>query len=214
MELYHIHILGNHDEKYKPNNELIIDGNYNNNLYNMVVNAKYMVPAIDFKDLIVKMNIDVVENQVNLYDIVNEVSKYGTKEEKEKLLKYLHDVKDYSRVAQRELALEEYRKKYANDKPSRLHSLYAYKDNVEGYYYWLTNLSYTKADIYLIDVLDIPFKTNAGLLPIETLRSQDLNADCAVYFNPESSNKFIMPETTEYLIQGKVKILEKVEEIR
>ena len=44
MELYHIHLLGNHDRIYKENTEFVVDRNkFNNRMYNRVYNMNASV---------------------------------------------------------------------------------------------------------------------------------------------------------------------------
>ncbi|MBO5530134.1 MAG: DUF2441 domain-containing protein [Bacilli bacterium] len=113
-------------------------------------------------------------------------------------------------IFKRKLSIEEYRKEFESNKPSRLHCLYACKE--EGVNYWLDILNSKICDIYRIDTIDEPFRTNEQLLPEETSSFIESYNACKRYFNPRA--KDFNGISDEYLVQGKVKLLEKVYEIR
>ena len=110
----------------------------------------------------------------------------------------------------REMAMEEYRKENCINLPSRLHSLYACSE--EGIDFWATQIRDNDVDIYRIDVFDEPFLSNEALLPAEELCYGDKVKASYKYFKP--NKKDLNPITNEYLVQGKVKVLEKVKEIK
>ena len=70
MELYHIHVLGKHDELFK-NKEIIIDNNYNNELYERVMNSNYVVNTADYP---------VAVNAINYYNKEQGFKELGEKD--------------------------------------------------------------------------------------------------------------------------------------
>ena len=218
MELFHIHLLGMHDEDYKPNSEFIVNPNeFNNRLYNRVMYTSYSVPIDNYKNLVRIMNeinkslrIHMIKDFVNFSDILAMVDRFGTTEEKIHALEDAKKLMYKASFAKRELSIEDYRREYASDKPSRLHSLFACSE--EGLDYWSYQIIDKPADIVRIETLDEPFRTNEQLLPDEKssyIRSFENSEN---YFNPNKKN--LCAFTDEYLVQGKVKILEKIDEIK
>ena len=220
MELYHLHLLGNHDRLYRENSEFIIDKNkFNNRIYNRIYNANSTVEIKKYQRItdILKFYYincgygDFFENRLNLGEIINFILTQGyTKEE---LINILMDAKEMilaDGINLREMALEEYRKENCIELPSRMHSLFACTE--EGISFWSGALIDDDVEVYRIDVFDEPFLSNEYLLPDEELNYGDKIKASYKYFHP--SKKDLNPRTNEYLVQGKVKVLEKVAEIK
>ena len=218
MELYHIHILGDKTDKfYKPDNEIIINKDvFNNKLYDRVMNTKFVAERKNYSNifsLIDTMNYmygtPPIGESANMADVFKVIMNSGTNDEKIKALKDVEVfLRNYSYM-KREISIEEYRKEFEETKPSRLHCLYAC--NEEGIN-WLNTLKTDFCDIYRIDPIDEPFRTNEQLLPEETSSFIESYNACKRYFNPRK--KDFNGASDEYLVQGKVKLLEKVYEIR
>ena len=216
MELYHIHVLGKHDELFK-NKEIIIDNNYNNELYERVMNSNYVVNTSDYP---------VAVNAINYYNkeqgfkelgekdslslIISSIISNATSEEIKKALYDARELLHNASFMKRELSMEDYRRINEPKKPSRLHSFYACDDFSISY--WADIIRNGKAaDIYKIEPIDEPFKTNEQLMPLESASYIESYKEAKKYFNPTFEN--VTPKTNEYLIKGKVKILEKVFEM-
>ena len=220
MDLYHLHLLGVKDRLYKPNSELIVDPKkFNNRLYDRIYNSSVCVSGDVYKLYIQEIN-ELLHNKshmtlgdtVNLGEIINYLL-YKRGFIKDELIRILQDAQSMLLAAgtnYRELAMEEYRKENCPDKPSRLHSLYGCTE--EGTYFWINNIFDGDLDIYRIEPLEEPFVSNEALLPYEGLSFGDKVKASYKYFHP--SKKDLDGFTDEYLIQGKVKILEKVGEVR
>ena len=57
MELYHIHLLGNHDNLYKANKEFNINKNsFNNRLYDRVMNHNFGVSSDKYPEAVEALN--------------------------------------------------------------------------------------------------------------------------------------------------------------
>ncbi len=218
MELFHIHLLGKHDNIFKSN-EIIIDKNtYNNELYKRVMNNSFAVETKNYKNTVKAIN--YFNNQSgyaslgakeNISLILSGVINNGTNEEIRKALLDAQKILHNAAYMKRELSMEAYRNDNEPNKPSRLHSLYACDS--AGLNYWANGIIMNKeADIYAIECLDEPFKTNEQLLPPETSSYMESYYASKRYFNPKE--KDLNGITNEYLVQGKVKLLSKVYEIR
>ena len=217
MELYHIHVLGKHDNLFK-NKEIIINKDtYNNELYERVYNSNYAVDTRKYPNTVEAINyfncLSGFQNlglNENISLIISGVINNGTLEEKLQALRDASEILHNAAMMKRELSMEEYRRDNEPNKPSRLHSFYAC-DSV-GLSYWVDQLRGNKAaDVYVIDSIDEPFKTNEQLMPLENTNFIESYYASKNYFNPKE--KDLTGKTNEYLIQGKVKILEKVFEI-
>ena len=217
MELYHIHVLGKHDNLFK-NKEIIINKDtYNNEVYERVYNNSFKVDTRKYPNTVEAINyfncLSGFQNlglNENISLIISGVLNNGTLEEKLQALRDASEILHNAAMMKRELSMEEYRRDNEPNKPSRLHSFYAC-DSV-GLSYWVEQLRGNKAaDVYVIDSIDEPFKTNEQLMPLENTNFIESYYASKNYFNPKE--KDLTGKTNEYLIQGKVKILEKVFEI-
>ena len=219
MELYHIHLLGNHDRLYKEKSEFVIDRNkFNNRLYNRIYNMTANVDTDRYSRIMIIINtllrsngFQPFEEKVNLGEIISFISNQGC--EQEELFNILEDAKKIALdegINLREMAMEEYRKNNCDNLPSRLHSLFACTE--EGVNFWMNHIRDNSSDIYRIDVYDEPFVSNEVLLPSEKLSYGDKIDASYKYFHP--TKKDLNGVTDEYLVQGKVKIIEKVGSIR
>lgn len=217
MELYHIHVLGKHDNLFK-NKEIIINKDtYNNEVYERVYNNSFAVDTRNYPNTVEAINyfncLSGFQNlglNENISLIISGVLNNGTLEEKLQALRDASEILHNAAMMKRELSMEEYRRDNEPNKPSRLHSFYAC-DSV-GLSYWVEQLRGNKAaDVYVIDSIDEPFKTNEQLMPLENTNFIESYYASKNYFNPKE--KDLTGKTNEYLIQGKVKILEKVFEI-
>ena len=217
MELYHIHVLGKHDNLFK-NKEIIINKDtYNNEVYERVYNNSFAVDTRNYPNTVEAINyfncLSGFQNlglNENISLIISGVLNNGTLEEKLQALRDASEILHNAAMMKRELSMEEYRRDNEPNKPSRLHSFYAC-DSV-GLSYWVDQLRGNKAaDVYVIDSIDEPFKTNEQLMPLENTNFIESYYASKNYFNPKE--KDLTGKTNEYLIQGKVKILEKVFEI-
>ena len=219
MELYHLHLKGNYDRLYKEHSEFEIDKDkFNNRIYNRIyvmnatVDTNKYKPLVDvFNGCLKEIGAPTFDKRVNLGDLVGFIMMQGATNEE--LVSILKDAKTMiltEGINIREMAMEEYRKENCINLPSRLHSLYACSE--EGIEFWSNQIRDNDVDVYRIDVFDEPFLSNEILLPNEGLCYGDKVKESHNYFNPKK--KDLNPITNEYLVQGKVKIKEKVLEIK
>ena len=220
MELFHIHTYGNKDNLYVPGKEIIVNDNFNNRLYNMTYKNSYLAKREDFPFIF--SIIDQVHQYNNIYPVGEETSLSEVLEcfncisrsqvpieEILKLSKESFTMLRRADIAKREMAMEEYRKNSDRDKdkPSRIHAMYTC--NEEGLDYWINMIdNNNNIQVFRIEALDEPFQTNEQLLPDEKLCFDDMVNASMRYFNPRQ--KEINKPSDEYLVKGKVKILEKV----
>ena len=219
MELYHLHLLGNHDYLYKPNKEFTIDPDkFNNRIYKRIYDMNSTVKSSDFKDIVDELNhllsiygMGGFGDRINPGELIEYILKRGcSQEELINLLKASKEIILSEGINLRETAMEEYRRINTPNIPSRLHSLFACSE--EGINFWLSQIRDNDLDIYRLDVMEEPFVSNESLLPYEELSYGDKVKASYNYFHPKK--KDLDDSTNEYLVQGKLRILEKVGEVR
>lgn len=202
-ELYHIHLKGNKDYKWQVGNIINVDEKFDS-----IMNQRQQ----NFCQLILLDNNKV---QYFLYlaqyydEIKNKISiKKEELEELKSLLEAGYRLSYNANFFKRETSLEDCRKDNYSSLPSRLHSIYLCdKDGLE---YWQDTIvpQNRESEVFKVYVTGIIFKTNEQLLPKEeTTYGESYNASFK-YWNPKF--KDVPNYTNEYLVQGKVKILEKL----
>lgn len=202
-ELYHIHLKGNKDFKWQVGNTINIDKTFDS-----VMNQRQQ----EFCQLVNVNNINVqYSNYLTQYfaKIQNKISiKKEELEELKSLLEAGYRLSYNANFFKRETSLEDCRKDNYSSLPSRLHSIYLCdKDGLE---YWQDTIvpQNRESEVFKVYVTGIIFKTNEQLLPKEeTTYGESYNASFK-YWNPKF--KDVPNYTNEYLVQGKVKILEKL----
>lgn len=217
MELYHLHLKGIRDDKWKEKKEIIIDKNFTNRLGNKIN---------DFNDCTSNKGLDRISNIINfgmqqngyaplckmpLYGIMDCSSELKLSCDEQKiLLQELRNLAFQAAIFKREMAIENFRKDNKQELPSRLHCLYATTEN--GINYWRENLIDGDLEVFRIGALSEPFITSEIFIPSEDCNYDQMYNGAFRYWNPKLKN--MQEDTFEYLVQGKVKILEKVDEIR
>ena len=220
MELFHLHLLGNHDSDYKENKTIIVDPKkFNNTLYKRIYDMNPTVEIKEFPSTMSKFNrlcelngIQPFEDRVNLGEIIGFMQdKYVCPQQEIKLANKLAMEKLLQEgINLRELAMEEYRSKNCPEIYSRLHSLFACDE--KSLDFWLHQIRDNELDIFRIDVEDEPFHSSENLLPDESLSYGQKIEASRQYFHPRAKDLGTFYD--EYLVQGKVLIKEKIGEAR
>ena len=218
-ELYHLHIKGIKEHKWKEKKEIIINNNFTNRLGDKINNFNDCTNNRNLEDIANYLN-DILAtigyqtySKMPLHLILDHMLNNQSKIDKKTQMIILNELKTlafHSSVFKRELAMENFRKDNNSSLPSRLHCLYATTEN--GIEFWKKRIIDDDIDIYRIEVLEEPFKTSEIFIPDESFNYQELYKNSYGYWNPKLKN--IPEETSEYLVKGKVKILEKVDEIK
>lgn len=108
-------------------------------------------------------------------------------------------------VIKRELALEEIRQQYYPEKISRFHCVWLCDE--EGLEYW-KKLLFGK--IYRLSVTGVIFESSANFLYTKDEDYKTIKENNRIYWNPKFQTEEDI-EKKEFLFQGKIKVLEKVE---
>lgn len=218
-ELYHLHLIGNRDDKWKENKEIIIDDSFINRL-GKKVNS--------FNDCTTNPQLDNISNSLNtifkysgitsfskmplhlILDFVLDPRNNIDQKTQLEVLKEVRNLTFQAAIFKRETAMENYRRDNNKNLPSRQHCIYVTTEH--GIKYWLDRITDGNIDIFRIDALDEPFKTSEIFIPDESSNYKEMYDGSFRYWNPKFKN--IPEETSEYLVKGKIKVLEKVDEIR
>ena len=219
MELFHYHLNGVKDRLYKPGVDFNVDPKtFNNRLSDMVDRMNPTVPNDMFPEISRLINDFFYVNYncispdgMNLGEIIGVALQLNLKgSDYKRLLECARDILQPMGVTVREIAMEKYRITNCPEKPSRLHSLFACDESALNY--WNDRLQDGNYDLLRIQVADDTFVSNEQLFPAEKLCLGDKVINAHKYFHPKAKDLDL--STSEYLVQGKVRILEKVDEIR
>ena len=191
---------------------------FKNRLCNRINNFTSNIPTSKYPDLtkiydacLEQLGYSKTNGVIKLGELLDVAVHYDIP--KDLMLKLLKEATTYIRAAeinQREMALEEYRKNNTPLLPSRLHSFFACTE--EGVEFWKNLINDTSADIYRIVAYNEPFISSDDLLPRETDTYEKMVNDSYRYFHPKAAD--LNTPRDEYLLQGPVRILEKVGEIK
>ena len=218
MDLYHIHTLGTCDSLWKVNKEFVIDDKFKNRLYSRLANFKTTVSVKDYPQEVKIINqyyteagYSPIKDSISVDDLLSICLQVGVNTENfEKIIKEAKRIIYYARFNNRERALENYRKDYYPQLPSRLHSLFVADET--GLPYWQGVLLGEDFDIFKVEVKEEPFVSNEQLFPEEGLTCKETYKAAERYWNAKIKRG--MEQSNEYLVRGRVRVLEKVGERR
>lgn len=217
MELYHLHLKGCHDDKWKERKEIVVTDKFENRLFKKVNNFNDCTSNQKLGNLSRYINMELNYNgyesfsKMPIYMLTDYLLKPNIDLKTQKII--LEEIKNMAfqaSVFKRELAMENFRKDNNKNQPSRLHCLYATTE--EGISFWQNQIIDGDLDVFRIEVIDKPFKTNEVFIPSESSTYEEMYNSSYRYWNPKFKN--VPEECSEYLVQGRVKVLEKVEEIK
>lgn len=196
--MYHYHHPHLYPEVWVPNNEIIIDDNFETSFLNIL---KYYSTAVN-----------TVSGKKTQFD--NIISGYLEEDQdKETYIKLLKDARRIiagANIFKRELALEQARIQYHPELPSRKHSIWLCEE--KGLDFWKTELvkdANEEIDLYKVLVTGNMFKSSDSFIPSNNIIFEKQLERAKEYWEP----KFETEEQeikAEYLFQGKVKILERI----
>lgn len=221
MELYHLHTKGIKNNVWKEKKEIRIDDSFQNRLGKLVNNFSTVNNSTNLSELENIHNNVLISNgyssqdKFNLEDLIDAFNYMYTvnpslKKYAYELLKEARETILKASVFKREMAMEQFRKDNNIELPSRMHCLYALdEDSLD---YWKNNLRDGDLELFRIDAMDVVFKTSEQFIPMEQLDYKTFYDASYSYWNPNLSK--VKSSSCEYLIKGKVKILEKLDEFK
>ena len=192
-QMYHFKNNNHYNEIWQPGNEITIDDNYLSAFYQ---NCLYSTPSVITKD----------NKEVTFYKIIdNYLKEEQNSETYIRLLKEASIIlKNYANT-KRELVLEEYRKKFYPNLPSRKNSIWLATEKQLDFWEKTLLLKETKGKLFKVEVTGNLFKSSDLYIPDDELSVKEIYEYAEKYWNPNLTN--IDEEKTEYLFQGNLKIL-------
>ena len=196
--MYHYHRLGIYDDIWQVGNELLVDNNFNSFCGSIVDKFTTAVKCengiFSLEKIIDKYLNDISIENVDLKTITN-------------LLKASSAIITKADMYNRELMLEKYRKENNPKLPSRLHSIWL--ADKESLNFWEGQLNgRRKLKLYRVSVTGNLFKSSDSFIPDDELTAKEMYEASSTYWNPVLSEEDLCK--AEYLFQGKVKVLEKI----
>ena len=196
--MYHYHKLGIYDDKWQVGNELLVDDNFNSFCGSIVDKFTTAVKCengiFSLEKIIDEYLDDIGIENVDLNTITN-------------LLKASSDIITKADMYNRELMLEKYRKENNPKLPSRLHSIWL--ADKESLNFWKEQLNGGRnLTLYRVSVTGNLFKSSDSFIPDDELTTKEMYEASSAYWNPMFSEDDLCK--AEYLFQGKVKVLEKI----
>ena len=196
--MYHYHKLGIYDDKWQVGNELLVDDNFNSFCGSIVDKFTTAVKCengiFSLEKIIDEYLDDIGIENVDLNTITN-------------LLKASSDIITKADMYNRELMLEKYRKENNPKLPSRLHSIWL--ADKESLNFWKEQLNGGRnLTLYRVSVTGNLFKSSDSFIPDDELTAKEMYEASSTYWNPVFSEEDLCK--AEYLFQGKVKVLEKI----
>ena len=196
--MYHYHRLGIYDDIWQVGNELLVDNNFNSFCGSIVDKFTTAVKCengiFSLEKIIDKYLNDISIENVDLKTITN-------------LLKASSAIITKADMYNRELMLEKYRKENNPKLPSRLHSIWL--ADKESLNFWKEQLNGGRnLTLYRVSVTGNLFKSSDSFIPDDELTAKEMYQVSSKYWNPVFSEDDLCK--AEYLFQGKVKVLEKI----
>ncbi len=197
--MYHYHKLGIYDDKWQVGNEFVVNDSFNSFCGSIVdkfsTAIKYKNGLVPLEIIIDKYLDDIGIENVDLKTITN-------------LLKDSRAIITNANMYNRELMLENYRKENNPNLPSRLHSIWL--ADKESLNFWKEQLEKRKKLVlYRVSVTGNLFKSSDSFIPDDELTAREMYEESSKYWNPVFSEEDLCK--AEYLFQGKVKVLEKID---
>ncbi len=195
QELYHFHRIGNYDNLWQERKVIRVPRNFQNRLFRICHDFTTTVDtefgSIDYLELIAKLykQEDIAYEQI------------------EEMLNMASKIIYQANLFKREMALEKYREEKAPYLPSRLHSLYLTDE--AGVESWKNKLGRGSFILFKVEASGIIFKTNEQFIPDNSSSYHEVYKQARAYWHPNLKNAPL--NTNEYLVQGKVKILKKID---
>ena len=196
--MYHYHRLGIYDNIWQVGNEIIVDDNFNSYCSSIIdkfsTSVKCKNGLFSLEKIIDKYLDDIGIENVDLETIIG-------------LLKASSAIITNANMYNRESMLENYRKENNPNLPSRLHSIWL-TDN-KSLNFWKEQLEKRKKLVlYRVSVTGNLFKSSDSFIPGDELTAKEMYEASSAYWNPVFSKEDLCK--AEYLFQGKVKVLEKI----
>lgn len=192
-EMFHFHKDNAYNNIWKQGNVIDNEKNYISDFYKRLLNFC--------------ANVETTKGDYEHFSYI--IAGYLKEDQdKEMYIRMLKDAKIFLEqyaLVQREMVLEQIRKEAFPDLISRKNAIWLCDENQISF--WQRNLGNNKLNLFKVSVTGNLFRTSDVYLPDRDMNIID-SIKCAYnYWNPNFKN--IDDNKTEYLFQGKLKVLEK-----
>ena len=196
--MYHYHKLWFYDDIWQEGNEIIVDNNFNS-YYGSIVDK--FTTGVKCKNGIFSLDrvIDEYIDDVGLENVdLNTI---------EDLLKCSSLIIKNINIYNRELMLEKCRLDNNPNLPSRLHSIWL--SDKESLNFWKEQVrECRKVVLFRVSITGELFKSSDSFIPNDELTTKEMYEASSIYWNPNFKEEDLCK--AEYLFQGTVKVLKKI----
>lgn len=198
-EMFHYHHAHLFKDIWVPGNELTVDNNFETSFLNILKYYSTAVSTTDGKKTefskIIQSYLQVDQDKQTYIDLLKDA----------RLLLIGAD------IFKREMALEEVRKQKFPHLPSRKHSIWLCDENsLEFWKDELVKEEQDTLDLYKVLITGELFKSSDSFIPDNNVNYETILKQAEIYWNPIFETE-LQESKAEYLFQGKVKILEKID---
>ena len=207
--MYHYHKKGIYDELWDTGKEIIVDENF----------RSYFSRILDSFTTGVLCKDDKISSfdRVISYYLKDDIFENVDKELGKQMLLEAKRIIYNTNVCRREFALEQIRKEFYPHLPSRLHSIWL--TDSENIDFWKEQLVSKETlennpnalELYKVSITGNLFKSSDYLIPDDELTMLEMKEQSKKYWNPDFINNEKALRGTEYLFQGKLKIMRRIE---
>ncbi len=212
--MYHFHVHNEYDPLWKKDNEIIVDRKFNIGRQFFIKNFSTGVFCINPDgirpiDEVIRLLLEHINTEEKVLEL-KEMDKAAYLYNMRNIINLLKDSSEiikYASIFNLEKAMEDVRERYYSPIPSRLNSMFVIDDNsIET---WANSYKELDADLYELSLTGNLFKTSAAFTPPLGETYLDSTRLSHAYWNPKIKTQKEI-EYTEYLFNGKVKILRKI----
>ena len=200
LEMYHYHRKGIHDEMWKEGNEFEINDDF----------RSYFSLILDDYSTGVKINDPTSNEYATFSEVIKEALRRNEMDQKPDYYKRVLDeamkIIINTNILHREMALEKYRMENHPELPSRIHSIWLCDECAMKHW---ENKLHDEAELFLVKVSGTLFQSSDKFIPDNELTMKQMYEASKEYWNPVFKTEKEI-EQTEYLFQGKIKILKKI----
>ena len=210
--MYHYHKQGIYDNFWNVGNEIIVDNNFRSYFSKILDDFTTGVPCKNDK-------ISSFDRVISYY-LKDDIFETVDKELAKQMLLEAKQIIYNTNVCRREFALEQIRKEFYPHLPSRLHSIWLTDD--ENIDFWKEQLVSKETlknnpnalELYKVNITGNLFKSSDYFIPNDEVTMLEMMEQAKKYWNPDFINVEKALNGTEYLFQGKLKILRRIDNIQ
>ena len=184
---YHFHRIGKYDQKWILGNTLEVDKNFVSDFYENILLRDQIL-----KERYQDYDIDEVVKALEMMERTKDIG-YNSYH------KFSSNMNGYY-MFRRELALEEGRKLYNSEAPSRLHAIYL--SDEDSLYHWAQYIGICSS-LFEVEVEGDIFVSSDFLFPDIKAPFEEQVISSKEYWQPK---KLMKTSPKEYLVQGKIRI--------